>query len=370
MIFQVGNWGLRWYGLLIGIAVIGGLLLAETVAKRRQLDPIHIRHVLGWLVIFSIPLARFYYVVFTWQVFQQQPWWSVFAIWQGGLAIHGALVGGALGLYFYSQKHELEFWHLADIIMPSVCLGQAIGRWGNFFNLEAYGQVIAEGSPILVQLQLPDGSRVHPTFLYESIWTAGLGIFLLWLVWRRPFLKSGTILSVYLVGYGLGRFWIENYRADSLMMGDLQAAQVLSTIFGLVGILALWYLYGLSKPQSEIWAEGWLAEVGMAGTVVERSVPAGSQAELDPQVEELEDLGTGDDQENAEVLEDDLKQSETGEDLKQPQADKDLRQPQADKDLEQSQAREDLQQPQAGKDLQQSEAEEDHKKPETGEELR
>jgi prolipoprotein diacylglyceryl transferase len=127
---------------------------------------------------------------------------------------------------------------LADCLVPSLSLGQGIGRWGNFFNNEAYGKVLPPDSPLWVQLQLPDGSRVHPTFLYESLWNFGLFGLLLFLSYRRQ-LPPGTLLGLYLVGYSLGRFWIEGLRTDSLMLGSLRVAQGVSLLLIGAGLAAI-----------------------------------------------------------------------------------------------------------------------------------
>ncbi len=246
------SWGaltLRWYGLLISLAVLLGLILARYLAQRRGIPPQFMSDLLIWLLVGSLPMARLYYVVFQWEHYQNGPWWKVFAIWQGGIAIHGALLGGGVALYLFARQKQLPFRVLADCIVPSVILGQAIGRWGNFFNNEAYGRALAPDSPLWIQLQLPDGSRVHPTFLYESLWNLGLFVILLSLSHRRnP--PAGSLLGLYLVGYSLGRFWIEGLRTDSLMLGPLRVAQVVSVLLMGVGGLVLAGSLKLSSHSS------------------------------------------------------------------------------------------------------------------------
>ncbi|WP_244352196.1 prolipoprotein diacylglyceryl transferase [Thermostichus vulcanus] len=238
ILFSWGSFSLSWYGLLISLAVLLGLILARHLAQRRGISPQYIPDLLLWLVVGSLPMARLYYVVFEWERYRDGPWWQVLAIWQGGIAIHGALMGGGVALYLFVRRNQLEFWSFADCIVPSVILGQALGRWGNFFNNEAYGKALSPDSALWVQLQLPDGSRVHPTFLYESLWNFGLFGILWGLSYRRN-LPPGSLLGLYLVGYSLGRFWIEGLRTDSLMLGPLRVAQVVSLLLIGVGGLLL-----------------------------------------------------------------------------------------------------------------------------------
>lgn len=229
IVFSWGPFSLRWYGLLIGLATVLGLFLARHLAAWRGLPPNSMSDLLPWLVVGSLPLARFYYVAFEWERYRDGPWWKVLALWQGGMAIHGALLGGTAALYLFAHRHRLNFWLLADCIVPSLSLGQSIGRWGNFFNNEAYGKALSPASSLWIQLQLPDGSRVHPTFLYESLWNLGLFGILLFLNYRRQ-PPPGSLLGLYLLGYSLGRFWIEGLRADSLMLGPLRVAQGVSLL--------------------------------------------------------------------------------------------------------------------------------------------
>ncbi len=238
LVFTWGPFSLRWYGLLIGLATVLGLFLARHLAARRGLSPDSMSNLLPWLVVGSLPLARLYYVAFEWERYRDGPWWKILAFWQGGMAIHGALLGGSAALYLFAQRHRLNFWLLADSIVPSLSLGQSIGRWGNFFNNEAYGKALPPDSPVWVQLQLPDGSRVHPTFLYESLWNLGLFGILLFLSYRRQ-PPPGSLLGLYLLGYSLGRFWIEGLRTDSLMLGPLRVAQGVSLLLVGVGLALL-----------------------------------------------------------------------------------------------------------------------------------
>ncbi|MFS8810336.1 prolipoprotein diacylglyceryl transferase [Synechococcus sp. R65.1] len=250
LVFSWGPFSLRWYGLLIGLSTVLGLVLARHLAERRGLSPDVMPNLLPWLVVGSLPLARLYYVAFEWERYRHGPWWKVLALWQGGMAIHGALLGGSIALYLFARQQRLNFWLLADCIVPSLSLGQGIGRWGNFFNNEAYGEALPPDSRLRVQLQLPDGSRVHPTFLYESLWNFSLFGILLFLSYRGR-LPPGTLLGFYLVGYSLGRFWIEGLRTDSLMLGSLRVAQVVSLALIAVGLALIGTAQRRASRQEE-----------------------------------------------------------------------------------------------------------------------
>ncbi len=259
IIWQIGPIAIRWYGLLIALAVLIGVNLAQYLAKKRRVKPELFGDLVIWLVIAAIPAARLYYVLFKWQDYAQNPS-EIVAIWHGGIAIHGAILGGTLATIIFARLHRVSFWQLVDIVAPCLILGQAIGRWGNFFNSEAFG------APTNVpwKLYIPPFNRpvdylefeyFHPTFLYESLWNLGVFALLLWLFFwglKHPQrLKVGTIALVYLIAYSSGRVWIEGLRTDSLMLGPLRIAQVVSLGTIALGILGLIWLYffNLSLPD-------------------------------------------------------------------------------------------------------------------------
>jgi phosphatidylglycerol---prolipoprotein diacylglyceryl transferase len=258
-IFQIGNFTLRWYGLLIAAAVLIGVNLSIYLAKKRQLSGDLVGDLSIWLVLAAIPCARLYYVLFKWDYYGQHPQ-EIVAIWQGGIAIHGAILGGTLAAWIFAKIKQVNFWELADVVAPSLVLGQAIGRWGNFFNSEAFGAPLAGDWPW--KLYIPSSRRpaeyldqeyFHPTFLYESLWNLGVfGILMLLfqrsLRSRKP-LKNGSLFMIYLITYSLGRLWIEGLRTDSLMLGGLKMAQVISLVgMGIGSIGLLW----LSRQRSRV----------------------------------------------------------------------------------------------------------------------
>ncbi|BAQ64191.1 prolipoprotein diacylglyceryl transferase [Geminocystis sp. NIES-3709] len=260
ILFDVGPISLRWYGLLIASAVLIGVIIAQKLGKYRNIDPDLIGDLVIWLVIGAIPMARIYYVLFEWQNYAQHPQ-DIIAIWQGGIAIHGAIIGGIIAILIFAKINRQSFWELTDIIAPSLILGQAIGRWGNFFNSEAFG--IPTNLPW--KLYIPPNNRpieyinfdyFHPTFLYESLWNIGVFILLImiffWSIKNNNKLKNGTIFLIYLISYSLGRVWIEGFRTDSLMLGFLRIAQVVSLTSIAFGIFGLIWLYILKKSLPDI----------------------------------------------------------------------------------------------------------------------
>ncbi len=258
--FQLGPVVIRWYGLLIASAVVIGLFLAQRLGQQRGIAPERIETLLIWLVVGALPGARLYYVLFEWDRYADRPL-EALAIWQGGIAIHGAILGGAIATVLFARRYKLSFWQLADVVAPSLVLGQAIGRWGNFFNSEAFGAP----TNLPWRLYIPPAQRppglatveyYHPTFLYESLWNLGVLGLVLWLFFwglRHPNrLKPGTIFLVYFAAYSLGRLWIEGLRLDSLMLGPLRIAQVVSLGGIALGIGGLLWLYRLKRPLPDV----------------------------------------------------------------------------------------------------------------------
>lgn len=271
-LFQLGPLTLRWYGLLIAAAVLIGLNLSSRLARSRHLENGLISDLLPLLVLFAVAGARLYYVAFEWHNYAGNPI-KALAIWEGGIAIHGALIAGVVTLIVFCRWRRQPFWDVLDVIVPSVALGQAIGRWGNFFNSEAFG--VPTDLPWKLFIPFESGQRpplyadsdfFHPTFLYESLWNLLLFLILILLFRRwstnRDALPSGALSCVYLVGYSLGRVWIEALRIDPLCIGSLppaceggiRIAQMMSAMLMVVGGIGLWWLYGrrqsLPDPSS------------------------------------------------------------------------------------------------------------------------
>ncbi|MCC5638398.1 prolipoprotein diacylglyceryl transferase [Nostoc sp. CHAB 5844] len=260
ILVKIGPLTIRWYGLLIATAVLIGVSLSQYLAKRRNVNPELLSDLSIWLVVGAIPAARLYYVLFEWAEYAQSPE-KIIAIWEGGIAIHGAIIGGTIAALIFAKLKRVSFWQLADLVAPSLILGQAIGRWGNFFNSEAFG------SPTNLpwKLYIPPERRpsgltnfeyFHPTFLYESLWDLMVFTLLLNLFFRgisgKLRLKLGTLFMVYLTAYSTGRFWIEGLRTDSLMLGLLRIAQVVSLTGILAGLAGLAWLYLYKRPLPDV----------------------------------------------------------------------------------------------------------------------
>jgi phosphatidylglycerol:prolipoprotein diacylglycerol transferase len=200
------------------------------------------------LAIVAIPSgligARLYYVIFNWDYYSQNIS-QVLNFRGGGMAIHGALIGGILAGYLFSRYKKMSFFKLADTVIIGVPLAQAIGRWGNFINQEAHG-----GPTNLPWGIMVNGEKVHPTFLYESIWNIGIFIFL-W-IFRKKKQYEGEVIVLYTILYSLGRFFIEGLRTDSLMIGPFRMAQVISLVGVIGGIIVHIYLSKKSKQEENV----------------------------------------------------------------------------------------------------------------------
>jgi phosphatidylglycerol:prolipoprotein diacylglycerol transferase len=264
LVFQLGPFSLRWYGLLIAIAVLAGLALATRLGRARGIEPVLIADLLPLLVLGAVIGARIYYVALEWRQYAINPV-DALAIWRGGIAIHGALIGGVLTTVVYCRWRRQRFWPLLDVLMPAVALGQAIGRWGNFFNSEAFGVP----TDLPWRLKIPAANRppefldqlyFHPTFLYESIWNVGVLVLLL-VLFRlasrgRINLPAGALSCVYLMAYSAGRFWIEGLRIDPLCLfaqppfceGGIRMAQLVSLLLIALGATGLWWLLARRRP--------------------------------------------------------------------------------------------------------------------------
>lgn len=220
---------IMWYGILMATGMVLGVFIALREAKRLNIKEDDILN----LAIIAIPCgligARAYYVIFNWSYYSGNIA-EILNFRGGGLAIHGALIGGILAGFIYAKVKKLNFFKLADCVVIGIPLAQAIGRWGNYPNKEAHG-----GPTDLPWGIMVDGVKVHPTFLYESIWDLGVFIFLM--VFRKKQKYEGQILAYYLILYSIGRFFIEGLRTDSLMLGPLRMAQVISLVFIIIGVV-------------------------------------------------------------------------------------------------------------------------------------
>ena len=236
VLFSWGPISIRWYGVLVVTGMALGVLLACREARRRELNADHYFNMCLMMLIFGVLGARAYYVLFNWDYYGANPV-KILAFAEGGLAIHGGLIAGGLTFVVTGAYYRIGGWTALDIAAPSVALGQAIGRWGNFFNQEAYGYAVSR--EIIPWAMFIDGAYRHPTFLYESIWDLLVFLFLLWMRRRRN-LVTGDVALMYMILYSAGRLVIESFRTDSLMLGNLRAAQVVSVAAILLSVVAMW----------------------------------------------------------------------------------------------------------------------------------
>lgn len=239
--FTIFGIDVMWYGILMATGMILGTLIAIKEAKRVGIKEDYILD----LAIIAIPAglicARLYYVLFNWGYYSNNPS-QILNFRGGGMAIHGALIGGVLAGYIFSRYKKLDFFKLADTVMLGIPLAQSIGRWGNFINQEAHG-----GPTNLPWGIMVNGVKVHPTFLYESIWDFGIFVFL-W-IFRKKKSYEGQVIVLYAILYSLGRFFIEGFRTDSLMIGPLRMAQVISLVGIIGGIVVHMYLSNKNKKK-------------------------------------------------------------------------------------------------------------------------
>lgn len=244
IMFKIGGIGIRWYSVLILISFVIGYFLVLRRARKQGISGTYITDLSFYLIVACIIGARLYYCLFNIDYYKDNLI-EVLKIWEGGLAIHGGIIAGLIVLIVYTKKYNIGFLRLTDIIAPALALGQAIGRWGNFFNGEAYGPATTMYE--LKRLHIPnfiidgmyiDGTYHHPTFLYESL--ACLLIFIVIMIIRNnKLIKDGQVTGIYFIMYGLARFFIEPLRQDSLFLGTMKAAQLISVIMFIVGAILL-----------------------------------------------------------------------------------------------------------------------------------
>lgn len=246
IMIDFGIFQIYWYSFFLLIAfIIGGTLILKQAKKRNIKEDFIIN-----LFFYTIPIAfigaRLYYVIFNFDYYSVNLI-DIFKIWEGGLAIHGGVLFGFLFVWYYTKKHNISLWEITDMLVIGLILGQAIGRWGNFFNGEAHGAVTTLSH--LQDLHLPnfiingmyiDSTYYIPTFLYESIWDF-IGFIILYIFYSKRNNKSGQTSGLYLIWYGIGRFIIEGMRTDSLMLGNIRMAQLVSIITLIFGLILIIY---------------------------------------------------------------------------------------------------------------------------------
>ncbi len=244
VLFTFGPLEVRFYGLMYVVAIIVGtaIIRAEVRRKGIALTGDEVSNFILWTVIGGILGARLYYVVFNAGYYMRVPV-EIPAIWHGGLAIHGGIAGGITAAWIYLRKKKVSFWQLSDCVAPALILGQAFGRFGNFMNGDAHGvpTTLPWGmvfSPESVAGRQFPGIAIHPVMLYELLLNFSIFLFI-WLVLRKKPHGRGFIFASYVAMYSVIRAFVESFRADSLMMGELRAAQVVSLLLFICAIAVI-----------------------------------------------------------------------------------------------------------------------------------
>lgn len=252
---EFNGFGIRWYSIMLLTAVVIGIFIFLREGRRFNFDREFLFNLFFWTVVMGFIGARAYYVIFNFDEYKDNLV-SVFKIWEGGLAIHGGIIAGFLTLVIYCKKYNARVFKITDMATFPLILGQAIGRWGNFFNKEAHGAATTYAK--LKDMKLPEwiidnmninGKYYEPTFLYESAWCI-LGFIVLLIARKFKYLKVGQLTSIYLMWYSLGRFFIEAKRTDSLMLGGFKVAQLVSVVLFVVGMVAFMILSKQSKFEN------------------------------------------------------------------------------------------------------------------------
>lgn len=237
--FSLFGLDIMWYGILIAIGFLVGATMATRNARFEKFPEEPILDLLVWIIPFSILGARLYYVIFSGDNYLENLS-RVFNVREGGLAIYGGIIAGIIVTFLYCKKKKISFLQMADFYMPGVAMGQAIGRWGNFINEEAYGAPTDLPWALLIE-----GKTYHPTFLYESLGNILISIFLMY--YLRKYKKyNGEVLALYMILYGILRFFVEGLRVDSLYLGTFRVSQLLSVTIALLGIFIF---YKLKKQE-------------------------------------------------------------------------------------------------------------------------
>ncbi|BAP86203.1 prolipoprotein diacylglyceryl transferase [Paucilactobacillus hokkaidonensis JCM 18461] len=245
---KLGPIQIHWYGVIIASAVIIALTLSVREGQRVGIESDNFYDYILWALPAAIIFARAYYVIFEWGYYSQHPA-EIIAVWDGGIAIYGSLIGALLVMWFFCRSRSISIWIMLDVVAPTVILAQGIGRWGNFMNQEAFGKITSHA--FLQDLHLPtfiinqmyiSGAYRIPTFFYESCWDVLGFVVLIILRHRHHLFRQGEIFLSYVMWYSAGRFVIEGMRTDSLMIGNtIRVSQVLSVIL-FVGAIALFII--------------------------------------------------------------------------------------------------------------------------------
>ena len=243
---SIGFINIYWYSIFILLGIILGSFVLYKRKDSYKIDDKTLTDIIFYVLIFGILGARVYYVLFNLDYYLKYPI-EILQIYNGGLAIHGGIIGGLLTVLYFSKKKKINILKLTDLITPSLLLAQGIGRWGNFFNSEAHGPVTTY--EFLSKIHIPkfiingmfiDGVYYHPTFFYEFLWNI-LGFIIIMILIKKINFRKGQITGMYFVWYSLGRFFIEILRTDSLMLGNIKIAMLVSVLLFITGLFLIFY---------------------------------------------------------------------------------------------------------------------------------
>ncbi|MCI9070241.1 prolipoprotein diacylglyceryl transferase [Clostridium sp.] len=249
--FEIFGVPIRWYGIIIASGVLVAFFVSYLLAKKKGLNFDIITDGFLWSFPFAIIGARLYYVAFEYKNYHS--FVDIINTRNGGMAIHGGLIGGLLVAYIFTRVKKINFFEYIDVIIPGVILAQVIGRWGNFMNQEAHGgpvsqEFISKFPSFIQQGMLIDGTYYHPTFLYESVWNLIVFGILIFILYKKQN-QHGVVLGSYMILYSLGRFFIEGLRTDSLMFFGLRTAQIISLIGIIIGVVIIFMANKNSKKS-------------------------------------------------------------------------------------------------------------------------
>ena len=298
--------GIYWYGIILAFAMLAGLYLCMKQAKHYGLTEDNIMDMVLWAVPCCIIGARFYYVLFYLDLYRNTDgsldWGAMFRIWDGGLAIYGAVIAGVLVALAYTKRHKLPFFAMGDVAVMGLLLGQIIGRWANFINREAFGGETTLPWRMKLWVSQYTSIEVHPTFFYESFWNL-IGLLLILFIVSKGRRFDGENTWFYFLWYGLGRFWIEGLRTDSLYLFNwtflgqpIRVSQALSLLLAVTAAVMLFYNIKIKKhSRDELLvnqvaaeaAEG-TAEADISTAEAGESVPAGQEEPELPQPPETQ----------------------------------------------------------------------------------
>ncbi len=249
--FSLFGKDIYWYGIIIGLGVMIALIYGLYEANRVGFDTNALLDLVIYGIIFGIIGARLYYVIFNFKNYSS--FWDIFKIWEGGIAIYGGIIGAVTAGYIYCKKKKQNFLLALDVASIPFLIGQAIGRWGNFVNREAYGSETTLPWRMTIYNEVGKLVSVHPTFLYESLWNV-VGIVIL-ILYRKHKKFTGELFALYMTWYGLGRFWIEGLRTDSLMLGPIRISQLVAIITAIIGIYIIVKMRRVISRRSKVYQD-------------------------------------------------------------------------------------------------------------------